>query len=92
MYKISAFRKEPIHQISYEIEDENEDYIPELKVKFDRSEVQALLKVGEYERIVITGQLVDDSWFGGEGRIRMIGELILLNGWMLMRRVYERGG
>ena len=31
-----------------------EDGIPELKVKFDRSAVQALLKVGDYESIVIT--------------------------------------
>lgn len=32
MDRISEFRKEPIHRISYEIEDENG--IPELKVKF----------------------------------------------------------
>lgn len=35
MDKISAFRKEPIHRISYEIEDENG--IPDLKVKFGGS-------------------------------------------------------
>ena len=32
----------------------DENGIPDLKVKFDRSAVQALLKVGEYESIVIT--------------------------------------
>ena len=80
MNKISAFRKEAIHRISYEIEDDNKDGIPDLKVKFDRATVQALLKVGEYKNIVITGQLVDGSWFGGENRIRMIGDLVLLNG------------
>jgi hypothetical protein len=43
-------------------------------VKFDRSAVQDLLKVGEYESIVITGQLSDGTWFGGEDRIRVIKE------------------
>jgi hypothetical protein len=72
MYKISAFRKDSIHRILYEIEDENS--IPDLKVKFDRSAVQDLLKVGEYESIVIIGQLTDYTWFGGEDRIRVIKE------------------
>ncbi len=49
----------------WEIEDEDEGDIPDLKVKFDRSQVQALLKVGEYESIVITGQLTDGTSFGG---------------------------
>lgn len=72
MDKISAFRKEPIHRISREIEDENKDGIPE--VKFHRSAVQDILKVGEYESIVITGQLNDGTVFGGEDRIRVIKE------------------
>lgn len=53
---------------------EDEDGIPYLKVKFDTSAVQELLKVGEYESIVITGQLEDGTWFGGEDRIRVIKE------------------
>ncbi len=72
MDKISAFRKEPIHRISYEIEDE--DGIPDLKVKFDRSSVQALLKVGEYKSILITGQLINGTTFDGMNTIRVIKE------------------
>ncbi len=62
--------KVDIHRISYEIEDEND--IPDLKVKFDQPAVQALLKVGEYESIMITGQLTDGSWLGWEDRISVI--------------------
>jgi parallel beta-helix repeat protein len=65
----------PVGDWPWEIEDEDEDGIPDLKVKFDRSAVQALLKVGEYESIVITGQLEDGTWFGGEDRIRVIKEV-----------------
>ncbi len=43
-------------------------------IEFDRSAVQELLKVGESESIVITGQLSDGTWFGGEDRIRVIKE------------------
>ena len=42
---------------------------------FSRSAVQDLLKVGESESIVITGQLVDGTLFGGEDRIRVIKEV-----------------
>ena len=70
MDKIAAFCKEPIHRISYEIEDE--DSIP--GIKFDRSDVQALLKVGEYESIVRIGYLEEGTAFGGEDRIRVIKE------------------
>jgi len=71
MDKISAFRKEPIHRISREIEDE--DSIP--GIKFDRSAVQELLRVGEDESIMITGYLNDETAFGGEDRIRLIKEV-----------------
>ncbi len=53
---------------------EDEDSIPDLKVKFDRAEVQNILKVGEDESIVITGQLKDGTAFGGEDRIKVIKE------------------
>jgi hypothetical protein len=43
-------------------------------VKFNRSVVQDILKVGEDESIVITGQFNDGIWFGGEDRIRVIKE------------------
>ncbi len=46
----------------------------DLKVKFDGSAVQELLKIGKKESIVITGQLADGTWFGGEDRIRVIKE------------------
>ncbi len=52
----------------------DEDSISYPKVKFDRSAVQDLLKVGESESIVITGQLTDGTWFGGEDRIKVIKE------------------
>ena len=64
----------PIGSWPWEIEDEDEDGIPDLKVKFDRSAVQDILKVGKKESIVITGQLNDGTWFGGEDRIRVIKE------------------
>jgi len=52
----------------------DKDGIPDLKVKFDRSAVQALLKVGEYESIVITGQPTDGTAFGEGDRIKVIKE------------------
>ena len=58
----------------WEIKDKDGDGIPELKVKFDRSAVQDIMEVGESESIVITGQLTDGTWFGGEDRIRVIKE------------------
>jgi len=33
------------------------------------------MEVGENESIVITGQLTDGTWFGGEDRIRVIKEI-----------------
>ena len=54
--------------------DDFEDGIPELK--FDRSAVQALLKVGEYESIVRTGYLEEGTAFGGEDKIRVIKETV----------------
>lgn len=74
MYKISAFRKEPIHRISYEIEDENKDGIPDLMVKFDRAVVQAILEVGEVESLSIIGELNGGTTFGGTDTVRVIKE------------------
>jgi len=65
----------PIGEWPWEITDENEDGISDLKVKFDRSAVQELLKVGKKESIVIIGQLNNGTWFGGEDRIRVIKEI-----------------
>lgn len=65
----------PIGEWPWEIEDEDEDGIPDLKVKFDREAVQELLKLGENESIVITGLLNDGTAFGGEDRIRVIKEI-----------------
>lgn len=43
-------------------------------MKFNRSAVQDILKVGEEESIVITGHLNDGTAFGGQDRIRVIKE------------------
>ena len=61
----------------YEIEDEDEDRIPDLKIKFDRAAVQAILEVGESESIMITGLLEDGTAFGGTDRIRVIKEIVV---------------
>jgi len=58
----------------WEIDDEDEDGIPDLMIKFNRSSVQAILKVGESESIVITGAFNDGIPFGGDDRIRTIKE------------------
>ena len=47
----------PIDEWPWEIEDEDKNKIPDLKIKFDRSAVQAILEVGESESIMITGEL-----------------------------------
>ena len=54
----------PIGEWPWEID--NEDKIPDLKIKFDRSAVQAILEVGESESIMITGELRWDGvrWRG----------------------------
>jgi hypothetical protein len=44
-------------------------------VKFNRSVTQDILKVGEYENIIITGQLLDGTAFDGEDRIRVIKDV-----------------
>ena len=64
----------PAETTPWEIENEDEDDIPDLMVKFNRSAVQAILEVGEEESIVITGQLTDGTAFGGSDGIRVIKE------------------
>ena len=59
---------------SYEIDDVDKNKIPDLKIKFDRAAVQATLKVGESESIMITGKITDGTAFGGTDRIRVIKE------------------
>ncbi len=66
MYKISAFRKNAIPTISDEIEDE--DSIPGLKVRSPGA------SQSQKESIMITGQLTDETAFGGEDRGRVIKE------------------
>ena len=58
----------------YEVEDEDKDKIPDLKIKIDCAAVQAILEVGKSESIMITGQLTDGTAFGGTDRIRVIKE------------------
>ncbi|MCK5559371.1 MAG: hypothetical protein KAJ51_02215, partial [Thermoplasmata archaeon] len=56
----------------WEIKDKNDNGIPELKVKFDRASVQAILEVGESKSININGKLVDGTAFSGTDWIRVI--------------------
>ena len=60
----------------YEVDDEDEDKIPDLKIKLDRADVQKLLEVGESESIMITDKLTDGTAFGGTDRIRVIKEVV----------------
>jgi len=60
--------------LPYEVEDE--DRIPDLKVKFDPMAVHAILEVGESERIMISSKLIDGTAFGGNDRIKVIKEMI----------------
>jgi parallel beta-helix repeat protein len=63
--------------LPYEVEDEDEDRVPDLKIKFNRAAVQAILEVGESESIMITGLLDDGTAFGGTDKIRVIKEEVV---------------
>ena len=54
------------------IGDHDKDGMKDLMVKFDRAAVQEILEVGDAEKITITGQLTDDTTFGGMDFIRVI--------------------
>ena len=76
----------------YEVEDE--DKIPNLKIKFDRAAVQKILEVGESESIMIPCKLTDGTAFDGTDRIRVIkeegwaeGTMSNENGWRLVIRI-----
>jgi len=55
-----------------EIGDEDDDGVPDLMVKFDRSAVQQILQVGDNVEITVAGELQDDSPFKGSDTIRVI--------------------
>jgi hypothetical protein len=57
-----------------EIGDYDSDGIPDLMVKFSRSTVQAILKVGEGIKIAIGGKLIDGRLFEGGDTIRVISQ------------------
>ena len=62
----------PITHKPIEIGDYDENGIPDLMVKFDRSAVQSILGVGEKVKITITGKLINGKPFEGRDIIRVI--------------------
>jgi hypothetical protein len=54
-----------------EIGDYDSDGIPDLMVKFNRSEVQKILQTGEVIKITISGNLTDGRLFEGTDFIRV---------------------
>lgn len=55
-----------------EICDYDNDGIPDLMVKFNRTEVQGILHIGDNVEIVISGKLYDESPFEGKDIIKVI--------------------
>jgi len=55
-----------------EIGDYDEDGIPDLMVKFNRTAVQSILEVGEKVEITISGTLIDGRVFEGKDTIKVI--------------------
>jgi hypothetical protein len=54
------------------IADYDNDGVPDIMVKFDRSAVQKLMEVGDSEKIVILFELYNGTIFGGTDFIRTI--------------------
>jgi len=54
------------------IGDYDDDGVPDLMVKFDRSDVQQILQVGDNVEITVTGELNDGKLFEGMDTIRVI--------------------
>ena len=55
-----------------EIDDYDIDEIPDLMVKFDKSDVCEILETGNEVEITITGELIDGTQFEGSDTIRVI--------------------
>jgi hypothetical protein len=55
-----------------EIGDYDDDGIADLMVKFDRSNVQEILEVGEEVEIIVAGELTDGTPFEGTDTVRVI--------------------
>jgi hypothetical protein len=55
-----------------EIGDYDNDGIPDLMVKFDRSEVEDILDINESISLTVSGGFFDDNTFEGSDAIRVI--------------------
>ena len=55
-----------------EVGDQDSDSIPDLMVKFDRSDVQDVLDPGDEVEVTVSGQLTDGTSFEGTDTIRVI--------------------
>ena len=55
-----------------EIGDYDDDGLPDLMVKFDRSDVCEILDPGDEVEITVTGELTDETPFQGSDTIRVI--------------------